>query len=243
MEIAPMTKRDKILLYVVLMAAFIVLYIRFLLIPGIENHQQAAADLAEAQSAQTAMQDTIIMAGANAADKNTNWGALQTANATYYAILSSDELDTLVTGLELNHDLQPSSLSIGQPFTQNLTYYLASESAGAAATPSAADTAASVDSTAAGNAILQQLLATDLVPQYDQPGYFKCAIVTFGCSGADSDFLDMLDDLAANYPSVQLQKFSIDSRSYANPDGTSSADTVYNVTLNVILCDKGGVQP
>ena len=34
MEIAPMTKRDKILLYVVSMFAFIVLFVRFLLIPG-----------------------------------------------------------------------------------------------------------------------------------------------------------------------------------------------------------------
>ena len=41
MEIAPMTRRDKILLYVVLMLAFVVLFVRFLLIPGIENHQQA----------------------------------------------------------------------------------------------------------------------------------------------------------------------------------------------------------
>ena len=49
MEIAPMTKRDKILLYVVLMLAFVVLFVRFLLIPGIENHQQADADLREAQ--------------------------------------------------------------------------------------------------------------------------------------------------------------------------------------------------
>lgn len=55
MEIAPMTKRDKILLYVVSMFAFIVLFVRFLLIPGIENHQQAAADLTEAQDAQIAM--------------------------------------------------------------------------------------------------------------------------------------------------------------------------------------------
>ena len=99
MELAPMTKRDKILLYFVLMVAFVVLYIRFLLIPGIENHQQAAADLAEAETAQTTMQDTILMASANAAQKNTNWGELQTANAVYYSLLSSDELDTLVTSL------------------------------------------------------------------------------------------------------------------------------------------------
>ena len=37
MEIAPMTKRDKILLYVVLMLAFVVLFVRFLLIPGLRT--------------------------------------------------------------------------------------------------------------------------------------------------------------------------------------------------------------
>ena len=58
-----MTKRDKILLYVVLMLAFVVLFVRFLLIPGIENHQQADADLREAQDAQTSMQDAIMLAG------------------------------------------------------------------------------------------------------------------------------------------------------------------------------------
>ena len=138
MEIAPMTKRDKILLYVVLMLAFVVLFVRFLLIPGIENHQQADADLREAQDAQTSMQDAIMLAGTYAAEKNNNWGELQTANASYYSLLSSDELDTLVTSLELNHNLQPDSLTIGEPVTQSLTYYTASENAGQSAAPSAA---------------------------------------------------------------------------------------------------------
>ena len=63
MDIAPMTKRDKILLYVVLMLAFVVLFVRFLLIPGIENHQQADADLREAQAAQPSLQDAIMLYG------------------------------------------------------------------------------------------------------------------------------------------------------------------------------------
>ena len=87
MEIAPMTKRDKILLYVVLMLAFVVLFVRFLLIPGIENHQQADADLREAQDALTSMQDAIMLAGTYAAEKNNNWGELQTANASYLPII------------------------------------------------------------------------------------------------------------------------------------------------------------
>lgn len=253
MEIAPMTRRDKILLYVVLMLAFVVLFVRFLLIPGIENHQQADADLREAQDAQTSMQDTIMLAGTYAAEKNNNWGELQTANASYYSLLSSDELDTLVTSLELNHNLQPDSLTIGEPVTQSLTYYTASENAGQSAAPSAAAsalagdddsiTADTADTTAQGNAILQQILASDLIPDYDQPGYYRSVAISFRCTGEDSDFLSMLDDMAANYPSVQLVSFSIDTRSFADTDGSAVTATAFNVSLNVILCDKGGVQP
>lgn len=253
MEIAPMTKRDKILLYVVLMLAFVVLFVRFLLIPGIENHQQADADLHEAQDAQTSMQDAIMMAGSYAAEKNSNWGELQTANASYYSLLSSDELDTLVTSLELNHNLQPDSLTIGEPVTQSLTYYTASENAGQSAAPSDAAsvlvgdddsiTADTAGTTAQGNAILQQILASDLIPDYDQPGYYRSVAISFRCTGNDSDFLSMLDDMAANYPSVQLVSFSIDTRSYADTDGSAVTATAFNVSLNVILCDKGGVQP
>lgn len=253
MEIAPMTKRDKILLYVVLMLAFVVLFVRFLLIPGIENHQQADADLREAQDAQTSMQDAIMLAGTYAAEKNNNWGELQTANASYYSLLSSDELDTLVTSLELNHNLQPDSLTIGEPVTQSLTYYTASENAGQSAAPSDAAsvlvgdddsiTADTVSTTAQGNAILQQILASDLIPDYDQPGYYRSVAISFRCTGEDSDFLSMLDDMAANYPSVQLVSFSIDTRSYADTDGSAVTATAFNVSLNVILCDKGGVQP
>ena len=253
MEMAPMTKRDKILLYVVLMLAFVVLFVRFLLIPGIENHQQADADLREAQDAQTSMQDAIMMAGSYAAEKNSNWGELQTANASYYSLLSSDELDTLVTSLELNHNLQPDSLTIGEPVTQSLTYYTASENAGQSAAPSDAAsvlagdddsiTADTVSTTAQGNAILQQILASDLIPDYDQPGYYRSVAISFCCTGEDSDFLSMLDDMAANYPSVQLVSFSIDTRSFADTDGSAVTATAFNVSLNVILCDKGGVQP
>lgn len=250
MEIAPMTKRDKILLYVVLMLAFVVLFVRFLLIPGIENHQQADADLREAQDAQTSMQDAIMLAGTYAAEKNNNWGELQTANASYYSLLSSDELDTLVTSLELNHNLQPDSLTIGEPVTQSLTYYTASENAGQNAAPSAAasafagdDDSITADTTAQGNAILQQILASDLILDYDQPGYYRSVAISFCCTGEDSDFLSMLDDMAANYPSVQLVSFSIDTRSFADTDGSAVTATAFNVSLNVILCDKGGVQP
>ena len=236
-----MTKRDKALLYVVLVFAFLVLYIRFLLIPGIENHSDAAADLTEAQDAQAAMQDTILMAAVNASDKNTAWGELQTANATFYSLLSSDALDTLVTSLELNHNLQPDTLTIGDPVPQALTAYVASENAGSAAAPGAAD-ALTTDATD-GNAILASILAADLTPGYDLAGYYKTAALNFTCSGSNDDFLALLDDLASAYPAVQLRSFSMTDRAVAGVDGTAVSSTIFTVSLNVVLCDKEGVQP
>ena len=141
--------------------------------------------------------------------------------------------------------------------TQSLTYYTASENAGQSAAPSAAAsvfagdddsdddsiTADTAGTTAQGNAILQQILASDLILDYDQPGYYRSVAINFRCTGEDSDFLSMLDDMAANYPSVQLVSFSIDTRSFADTDGSAVTATAFNVSLNVILCDKGGVQP
>ena len=63
------TARDKLLLYVVGMLAFIFFFVQFMLTPALEASDEAAADLAEAQQAQIAMQETIALADTNAAAK------------------------------------------------------------------------------------------------------------------------------------------------------------------------------
>ena len=63
------TARDKLLLYVVGMLAFIFFFVQFMLTPALEASDEAAASLAEAQQAQIAMQETIALAGTNAAAK------------------------------------------------------------------------------------------------------------------------------------------------------------------------------
>lgn len=75
------TARDKLLLYVVGMLAFIFFFVQFMLTPALEASDEAAASLAEAQQAQIAMQETIALAGTNAAAKTESWAALQQANA------------------------------------------------------------------------------------------------------------------------------------------------------------------
>ena len=248
-----MTERDKKLLYFAGLALFLYLFFQFAFFPALQARNAAQARLADAEEAQAVMQMDIARQPAAGTDVQAALSDRGTAAAPYYRLMTSDELDTLVTSLELNHNLQPDSLTIGEPVTQSLTYYTASENAGQSAAPSAATsalagdddsiTADTADTTAQGNAILQQILASDLILDYDQPGYYRSVAISFCCTGEDSDFLSMLDDMAANYPSVQLVSFSIDTRSFADTDGSAVTATAFNVSLNVILCDKGGVQP
>ena len=222
------TARDKLLLYVVGMLAFIFFFVQFMLTPALEASDEAAASLAEAQQAQIAMQETIALAGTNAAAKTESWSALQQANANYYGLLSSSDLDTLVSNLELGHDLEPVSLDISAVDTQSLTGYAASTQAD--------DTAAPTDINSA-----DPTLAPPLTRIYAQADYFKQCTVTFRCTGSDSNFYTMLDDLAAQYPSVQLKSVQIDHAAYTNASGATTNTATYTVQLNVILCDKESV--
>ena len=234
------TARDKLLLYVVGMLAFIFFFVQFMLTPALEASDEAAASLAEAQQAQIAMQETIALAGTNAAAKTESWAALQQANANYYGLLSSSDLDTLVSNLELGHDLGPVSLDISAIDTQSLTGYAASAQADDTAAPTDINSADPMLATADTNAVLMEL-APPPTRIYAQVDYFKQCTVTFHCTGSDSNFYTMLDDLAAQYPSVQLKSVQIDHAAYTNASGATTNTATYTVQLNVILCDKESV--
>ena len=234
------TARDKLLLYVVGMLAFIFFFVQFMLTPALEDSEQAAADLAEAQQAQIAMQQTIALAGTNAAAKTESWAALQQANASYYGLLSSSDLDTLVSNLELGHNLEPVSLDISSIDTQNLTGYAASTQKGSAAAPTDINSADPTLATAETNTVLMEV-APPLTRLYARADYFKLCTVTFRCTGNDGDFYTMLDDLAAQYPSVQLKSVQISHDAYTDASGATTNTATYTVQLNVILCDKESV--
>lgn len=239
------TARDKVLLYIVGVFAFLFFFVEFLLMPGLDARDQAAADLAEAQQAQIAMQSVTAQAGTNAAAKTNNWNALQAANASYYGLMSSSDLDRLVSNLELSHNLTPVSLSIGSQGQQYLTAYVASGLAngdGATAAPSDVDTSDPTLATSSTNSILMELVpGRSLVTA--NADYFQTVNVTFVCTGVDSDFYTMLDDLAGQYPSIQLSSVTLDHNynTYADQSGIVSGNTRYTVQLSVILCDKESV--
>ena len=221
--------KDKKLLYVVSLLAFAVLYLRFLLFPGLEAYRTAKADLADAENARAEMQQTLMLAPTYAANKDAAWGLLQQANGSYYPLLSSGDLDTLVTGLELQHNLEPVSLDIGTPAAQSLAGYTAGLTDSSTLLPTQ-------------NLLLSNLAANAVTPEITND-YLRAVSVRFTCTGSSSDFLSLLDALARDYPAIHIDSFSMSGRSYATAEGEAIESSSFDVTLSIFLCDKGGVQP
>ena len=61
--------------------------------------------------------------------------------------------------------------------------------------------------------------------------------------GQDFEQQVLLDDLAADYPTIHIDSFSISDRPYANADGEAVESSSFTVSLSIFLCDKGGIQP
>lgn len=230
--------KDKKLLYVVFVFAFAILYLRFLFVPGMSALKTARADLAEAENARAEMQQTLLLAPGYAANKEAALSGLQQASTAYYPLLSSGELDTLVTGLELSHDLEPLTLTIGTPAVQALPGYTAGSLAGHSAVFNPVDTVQPGD-----NLLLSGFAADTSAVTEAAAGYFRTVSVQLTCSGENADFLSLLDDLAADYPTIHIDSFSISDRPYANADGEAVESSSFSVSLSIFLCDKGGIQP
>ena len=230
--------KDKKLLYVVFVFAFAILYLRFLFVPGMSALKTARADLAEAENARAEMQQTLLLAPGYAANKEAALSGLQQASTAYYPLLSSGELDTLVTGLELSHDLEPLTLTIGTPAVQALPGYTAGSLAGHSAVFNPVDTVQPGD-----NLLLSGFAADTSAVTEAAAGYFRTVSVQLTCSGSGTDFLSLLDDLAADYPTIHIDSFSISDRPYANADGEAVESSSFSVSLSIFMCDKGGIQP
>ena len=86
--------------------------IRFLIFPGIEKHMDLADQKAEVAAEQEDMQALIDRKDAFDAIIANQQASLKEAQDGYYGILENREVDELITGIILNHNLFPVYLNI-----------------------------------------------------------------------------------------------------------------------------------
>lgn len=211
------TERDKKLLYFCGIAVFLFFFIRFLFLPALDSMQRAEESLQTAEEARSEMELTIVQSPAAALQVQQSEEALRSAAAAFYPALKSDALDALITGIELNHHLTPLSLTISAPVP----------------VPGGGGVADAFH--------WNDILAPMQPPVWDSAAdaeYLCSAAVSFRAQGSRADFAALLDDLAANYPAIELRRFAISDSTTMNQDGETAATSTFDCVVNVYLCDK-----
>ena len=220
MKIDMNLKPGDITLLKVLSCALIIFFLGyFIILPGIGKHQDLVADKENAEQTKQEMQDTIDNKPLYEKMVAKQKSELEEASKGYYRPMANREVDELVTGLVLQHSLFPVYLNISDPVSGVPAAYLsasqtsADSSASTDSTESAEDSGASdsEDSSASTN-------NSELLYQH----YVSTINVDVTLQGTEDNIRALLDDIANNYPGIQVRSFSMQENTYVD----SSMQTV-----------------
>lgn len=227
MKIDMNLKPGDITLLKVLSCVLIIFFLGyFIILPGIGKHQDLMADKENAEQTKQEMQDTIDNKPLYEKMVAKQKSELEEASKGYYRPMANREVDELVTGLVLQHSLFPVYLNISDPVSGVPAAYLSTSqtdsSASTDSTESAEDSGASdsEDSSASTN-------NSELLYQH----YVSTINVDVTLQGTEDNIRALLDDIANNYPGIQVRSFSMQENTYVD----SSMQTVGMMNCSCVL--------
>lgn len=219
----------------------VVLFMQLLIFPGLNKHEDLSASL-EAKTAQKQeMEDTIANMPAVEETIAKQEETLKAAQDQYYGLMENQEIDELVTGVALNHSLFPVSLSIAETRDAVPDAYFLSERAAAAddadaqesssldtATAELDGTEDNADSGDSGDS------ADTVTPVYAQ--YVHITDVSLTVRGSEDMIRSFLNDIAVDYPGLQVRSFTMQEGTYLNENLDSVDTTTCSCVIAVYTC-------
>lgn len=190
---------------------------RFLIFPGMEKHQDLVTKKDDLTIEKQEMQYTISSKASTEKKIVTQKENLKKAQEGFYDLMENREVDSLITGLALKHDLFPVYLNIEDPVAGVPAAYQLSE--------------ASDDSTEDSSAEESQ----SILP-YVQ--YVNTTTVTITLQGQETQIRELLDDIAKNYPGIQVRSFDMQSGTYVDSSLQKTEQMNCNCVLAVYTCGE-----
>lgn len=228
MKIDMNLKPGDITLLKVLSCVLIIFFLGyFIILPGIGKHQDLMADKENAEQTKQEMQDTIDNKPLYEKMVAKQKSELEEASKGYYRPMANREVDELVTGLVLEHSLFPVYLNITDPVSGVPAAYL---SASQTSTDSSASDDSSESAEDALNGDDSSADGTDyssLIYQH----YVSTINVDVTLQGTEDNIRALLDDIANNYPGIQVRSFSMQENTYVD----SSMQTVGMMNCSCVL--------
>ena len=210
MELKP---GDVVLLKVLACVLILFFMARFLIFPGMEKHQDLVAKKDDLTIEKQEMQYTISSKASTEKKIATQKENLKKVQKGFYDLMENREVDSLITGLALKHDLFPVYLNIEDPVAGVPAAYQLSET--------------SEDSSAEES---QSTLP------YVQ--YVNTTTVTITLQGQEAQIRELLDDIAKNYPGIQVRSFDMQSGTYVDSSLQKTEQMNCNCVLAVYTCGE-----
>lgn len=229
------SSRDKRLLCISGIALFLVLFVRYGVVEMLAQRAVLEESRDAAQQVQAEMQQRISLAQGIDDIIAQNEEKLAAANGNFYDTMANDEIDALVTGVVLDHNLVPLNLIIAEASAQPITAYFASQQAMmAAAMPAPEPAATDAQAPPAETLMLSEFDAPITAAQ----GYILTSVISGKAAGTHADFLNFLDDLDRAYPSMHLNSYAITQTSYVDAANAVAVNEEFAFSISVYMCDK-----
>ena len=110
-----MTEKDKKLLYILAIVVILFVFLNYLIFPQVRQSSQLDRELEEAQFRKMQMQQNILSMSGQDRELRQQEERLQQTARKYYPEMTSQEIDSEMTGLILDNHLKAVELKIEMP--------------------------------------------------------------------------------------------------------------------------------
>lgn len=210
MELKP---GDVVLLKVLACVLILFFTARFLIFPGMEKHQDLVAKKDDLTIEKQEMQYTISSKASTEKKIATQKENLKKAQEGFYDLMENREVDSLITGLALKHDLFPVYLNIEDPVAGVPAAYQLSEAS-------------------------EDFSAEESQSTLPYVQYVNTTTVTITLQGQEAQIRELLDDIAKNYPGIQVRSFDMQSGTYVDSSLQKTEQMNCNCVLAVYTCGE-----
>ena len=236
--------KDIVLLKVLGCVLIAFVMIRFLIFPGIEKHMDLVDQRDEVVAEQEDMQALIDRMDTFDAIIANQQSSLKSAQEGYYDLLENREVDELITGIVLNHNLFPVYLNItdttaGVPEAYLYAPQVATGNTSTADSSADTSTDATQDSAAADSTDSSDSKdsATESSAAVSAP-YVNTTSVDVTIRGSEAEIKAFLDDIARYYPGIQVRTFNMQENDYVNTTMQTVSEMSCSCTLAVYVCGE-----
>lgn len=233
-----LTDKDILLLKLAVSVLIVFLMVRFLIMPGIEAYQENKIEGQELDASIEEMQTAIDEIPGLEQEIEVRKGELTNISAKYYERMENRQVDELLTGLALKSGLFPVSLSIGEAQAEIPNAYIYGRNSKETVDAAAENTSAAEAKEETGEANNPEDEEETSQAGLVAGGYILTVNCTMVLQGSSDQVYQFMDDIAHNYPAIQIRTMHVNERTYLDTEWNLVEQPEVSFELSVYMYDS-----